>query len=55
LCFREWLLTALAYNRGFKTTPWIGEWTSSGSIKEIKKGETVKKLFFHFSGGMSLN
>jgi hypothetical protein len=30
LCLRDWILTALAYNRGFKMTPWIGEWVSLG-------------------------
>jgi hypothetical protein len=24
LCLTDWILIALAYNRGFKTTPWIG-------------------------------
>jgi hypothetical protein len=34
LCLRDWILTALAYNRGFKTTPWIGEWVSLGAFKK---------------------
>jgi hypothetical protein len=25
LCLRNWIITALAYNRGFKTAPWIEE------------------------------
>jgi hypothetical protein len=39
LCLRDWILIALAYNRGFKTTPWIGEWASSGAFKKLKRGK----------------
>jgi hypothetical protein len=38
LCLRNWIITALAYNRGFKTTPWIQEWVPSGAFKKQKRG-----------------
>jgi hypothetical protein len=34
LCSRDWTLTALAYNRGFRTTPWIREQASSEAFKK---------------------
>jgi hypothetical protein len=34
LCFRDWILIALAYNSGFKITPWVGERASLGTFKK---------------------
>jgi hypothetical protein len=43
LCWRNWIITALAYNRGFKTTPWIQEQVPSGAFKK-QKGEDQTNL-----------
>jgi hypothetical protein len=39
LCLRDWILTALAYSRGFKTTPL--NWRA-GFIGSIKKNKNRK-------------